>query len=162
MRIKQTKNNQVNSFRFSYNIFKNDCLKHLLELFGMKEVLVSIYGLESIDRINYITRKAGIQNSIYINKKDSYLFVSNVDKLQVIFDMLGNFDEIVVWNCFDKWENMIQVINTNKGGSQNDKIGFYLNYNCYENNFVDIISDIDFNNTKEITSKDILKVIEKV
>lgn len=154
MKIKQTQNEKVKSFAFSFDLNKGDSLKNILKLFGLHFVYLDMYDLyEKGDCIAKALEENLFENSyvynIYKNKKNISVKI-HIEKisffLKLLQDLKCDFDEINIWSCDTNWEQHLEEINTPAPFYTFRKTNvvrnnaFYLNYK--ENNIL-IICDIE-------------------
>lgn len=169
MRIKQIKNDKVNSFEFSYDLSKGDYLKKVLELFLIDEIYVCIYGFG--DKTIFENRLTKIQIKKFASlpsSQSSQDFILNIslDEISNLFSIINHgFDELVVWSSYTKWDNFIKSISKpvpfltfRKTKVEND-ISFYLSFRKTDFNNVEIISDLSFNNSGNINKEDLIKIL---
>ena len=169
MRIKQIKNDKVNSFEFSYDLSKGDYFKKILELYLIDEIYICIYGLSN--KIIFENRLEQIQIKKFALlpfSKSSQDFVLNIslDEISKLFSIINNdFDELVVWSPYTDWECFIKSVNepvpffTFYKTKVKDKINFYLNFRTSDFNNVEIISNLSFNNSGNINKEDLVKIL---
>lgn len=168
MKIKQVINKKVNSFEFSFDLLKKDCLKSLLFLYEIRQVYICIFGIDNNKEEHFIDylQNSNIQGWQNINGYE-YAIKINVDDISTLLSIIGSdFDELVVWNCYTDWETFIQDVNdvqffSFKKTSSKTKPTFYLRWDICDYNFVEIICDLEFNNGGDITKNDLLSLMEK-
>lgn len=107
MRIKQIKNDKINSFEFSYDLSKGDYLKKILELYQIDEIYICIYGLGDKKIFDNIQTKIEIKKfSLLSSCKSLQNFVLNIslDEISNLLSIIDNsFDELVVWDPYTNW-----------------------------------------------------------
>lgn len=169
LKIKQIKNDKINSFEFSSDLSKNDYLKKILKLYSIGEVYICIYGLG--DKVNF----KNISNEIQFKKSEllsfsnfAQIFILNidVDEISNLFSIINNnFDEMAVWSPYTSWENFVKSVIepvslfTFCKTEAKDDISFYLNFKASDFNVVEIISSLSFNNSANITKDDFIKIL---
>lgn len=169
MRIKQIKNDKVNSFEFSYDLSQGDYLKKILELYLIDEIYICIYGLG--DKMIFDNSQSKIQIkklALLPSFKSSQNFVLNIslEEISNLFSIINNnFDELVVWYPYTNWENFIESFNepvpffSFRKTKTKDDTGFYLSFRASDFNNVEIISDLSFRNSKNINKGDLIKIL---
>ena len=169
MKIKQIKNDKINSFEFSYDLSKGDYFKKILELYLIDEMYLCLYGLSDKKIFDNSQTKIKIKRlSLLSSCKSSQNFVLNisVDEISNLLSIIdNNFDELVVWDPYTNWEDFIKTLNkpvpflSFSQASVKDDTHFYLNFN--KSNFynVEIISDLSFNNSKKIKREDLMSIL---
>ena len=170
MRIKQIKNDKINSFEFSYDLSKGDYLKKILELYLIDEIYICIYGLG--DKMIFDNRQTKIQIkklALLPSFKSSQNFVLNIslDEMSNLFSIINNgFDELVGWYPYTNWENFIKSFNepvpflTFRKTKIKDNIDFYLSFRTSDFNNVEIISNLSFHNSRNINKGDLIKILK--
>lgn len=164
MKIKQIKNDKVNSFEFSYDLSKGDYLKKILNLYLIDKVFICIYGFDN----NTIFENDLTEFQIKKFEKSLQCLILNIsiDKLSTLFLKLNNnFDELVIWSpCID-WEKFTKEMKepmpflTLRKIKVKDNVGFYLSFKVSDFNNVEIISDLSFNNSRNIKKGDLTKIL---
>ena len=99
MKIKQIKNDKINSFEFSYNLNRDDYLKKILSLYQINEIYICIYGFDN----EYDLTKLQIKKM----EKSSQCFILNIsiNELSNLFSKINNnFDELTIWSTETNWE----------------------------------------------------------
>ena len=101
-------------------------------------------------------------------EKSSQCFILNIsiNELSNLFSKINNnFDELTIWSTETNWEKFIKEIKEpppfftlNKIKSE-DKPGFYLRFGFTDFNNVEIISDLSFNNSRNIKKEDLIKIL---
>ena len=169
MRIKQIKNDKINSFEFSYDLSKGDYLKKILELYMIDEIYICIYGLSGKMILDNIQTKIHIKkHALLPSFKSSQNLVLNInlDEMSNLFSIINNaFDELVIWNPYTNWENFIKSLNepepflTFCKSDIKDDTEFYLNFRASDFNNVEIISNLSFNNSRNIDKGDLINIL---
>lgn len=169
MRIKQIKNDKINSFEFSYDLSKGDCLTNILELYLIDEIYICIYGLS--DKMIFGNRQTKIQMKEFAllpSFKSSQNLALNIsiDEMSNLLSIINNsFDELVLWNPYTNWQNFVKSVNEHKPyltfgkTTEIDDTDFYLNYSASDFNNVEIISNLSFHNSKDITKGDLINIL---
>lgn len=169
MKIKQVINKKVNSFEFSFDLLKKDYLKLLLRLYEIRQVYICIFGIDKNKEEHFIDYllSSNIQDWQDINGYE-YAIKINVDDISTLLSIIGSdFDELVVWSCYTDWETFIQdatdlpFFSFKKKPSSKTAPSFYLRLDICDNNFIEIICDLEFNNGGDITKDDLLSLMEK-
>mgnify|MGYP000650884827 CR=1 FL=1 len=167
MRIKQIKNDKINSFEFSYDLSKGDYLKKILELYLIDEVYICIYGLGDKKIFDKIQTKIEIKKfSLLSSCKSLQNFVLNIslDEISNLLSIIDNsFDELVVWDPYTNWGDFIKSFNeppflTFSKASKKDDTDFYLIFKKSDFNNVEIISNLSFHNSKNINKGELIKI----
>lgn len=167
MRIKQIKNDKINSFEFSYDLSKGDYLKKILELYQIDEIYICIFGLNDKKIFDNIQTKIEIKKfSLLSSSKSLQNFVLNIslDEISNLLSIIDNsFDELVVWDPYTNWGNFNKSFNeppflTFSKASIKDDTDFYLIFKKSDFNNVEIISNLSFHNSKNINKEELIKI----
>ncbi len=156
-KIKVKKNDKVLAIDFYANLLKDNILYKLCKEFNLTEIYIEIYSIdtrhknfyESLLAINknyltYFAEKSGVQD-IFIK--------TTVVELSKIMDLLSEFvfEDLIIWNCYTNWRKYLEDKTTKvpyftiKRGEFKDDSNFYLNFNPYEGQKVEIICDLIYN-----------------
>lgn len=157
-KIKIKKNDKVLAIDFYANLLKEDILYKLCREFNLEEIYIEISSIDArrknfLDSLlainrNYLTNlteKCGMQN-IFIKTK--------VDKsLKILINLLSEFvfEDLTIWDCYTNWEKYLEDTTTKapfftiKRSEFKDNSNFYLNFNSYEGQKVEIICDLIYN-----------------
>lgn len=164
MKIKQTKNDKVNSFSFSFDLSKGNYLKDILNLFLIDEIYICIYGFDN--NIIFENDLKEFQIKEFEKSLQCLVLCININDLSNLFAKINkNFDELVIWNTYTDWETFIKTIKkpihllTFKKIKVKDDSCFYLDFNFKDFNNVEIISDLSFNNSRNIEKDDLAKIL---
>ena len=158
MRIKQIKNDKINSFEFSYDLSKGDYLKKILELYQIDEIYICIFGLNDKKIFDNIQTKIEIKK--FSSSKSLQNFVLNIslDEISNLLSIIDNsFDELVVWDPYTNWGNFNKSFNeppflTFSKASIKDDTDFYLIFKKSDFNNVEI------HNSKNINKEELIKI----
>ena len=156
-KIKVKKNDKVIAIDFCANLLKDNKLYKLCKEFNLVEIYLEIYSIDIryknfyelllATNKNYITNfteKSGVQD-IFIK--------TTVDESLSIMKLLSEFvfEGLTIWDCYTNWENYLEDKTTKipfftiKRGEFKDNSNFYLNFNAYEGQKVEIICDLIYN-----------------
>lgn len=93
------------------------------------------------------------------------LCIQNIIPLFLLFK--NKYSEIVVWNCYAEWNEFVKdqqttddfltIKKTNFETNLNPS--FYLKFNPYDKNSVEIIYDLLFDNCRLINKEDLIKIL---
>lgn len=90
----------------------------------------------------------------------------DVNMIAYLLSIIGNeLPEITVWSRYLDWEMFISMISGMIKFSKYSKVpikeegSFYLDFNPYEGNKVEIICDASFNDSGNIKREDLLKIV---
>ena len=163
MRVKQIINDKVNSFEFSCNLTKYNRLEKILSLFELKKVYVCMYGLSQKTDLSNNSKELKIQ---YLSKigPSKYAICIDSEKISVLLSIIDDdCEEITVWSCDTDWESFTKSMTEKHLFSfHKSKVektfGFYLDFD-YHDNSVDIICDLQFNNSRNIKKEDMVNLL---
>jgi len=167
MRVKQQKNDKVNSFAFSCDLRQNDRLKSILQLFRIGEICICIYGSDKAAP-ETVKTKMRIRNFASLSAAgagNDFALRTTSDELSELLSVIGYFDELVIWSPCPAWEAFVEDMNrpapffTFRKTGKRENMGFYLRFDASQSDEVEIISDLSFNNSASVTKEDILGIL---
>lgn len=164
MKVQQKINDKVNSFTFTCNILEGKKLDNILKLFRINEIYLCIYGLRK-DR-DIFNKTFEVEDISFSSSRDFALRINTI-KLSILLPRIVDcFDELSVWSCYTNWKGFLNdmknlpfVYSKKQLSSGKDEPSFYLNYNPFNSNNVEIICDLSFNNCLSIKKEDIMGVL---
>ena len=170
MKISFKSTRQVISCNFNLDIMENNAIERILKLFGVSSVYVSIYGMKKKLDLSTIIETASPTNCLCINSSKTLCDIAlevNANHLAPLLYVLANdFDEMIVWSCYTEWDLFIKEINEPSAfftftaeKCSGSTPSFYLHYNPYDCNEVNIICDKQLKDN--ITKDDIWGVLRK-
>lgn len=164
MKIKAIMNKNISSFEFAFDLSKDNTLSNILKLYNLEKVYICVYS-QTQDRIN---KHKGVIFDRYYENKNDFIFIVEimVENIGSLLQVLqGDFEELVVWNCYTNFERFIKDTITPSSFFTLKKINavtndsqFYLSYN-HVDNIVDIICDIDIDNN--VSKEMLIEILDK-
>ncbi len=158
MKLKQVKNEIVNSFEFSFDLRKGMSVRNLLLLFGVREVYLNFYGWQS---------------EIVTLQKEKFLFLPEKNQLSVktTYDLVINFlkekyDEVLIWNQYIDWNSFIAASQEEmnlfsiKREPKKTRGSFFLDFSPYDFNDVKIICDLSLGKCASVTKEKIISCFD--
>ena len=170
MKIRERKNNVVESFEFSCDCSKNGFLSSIIDLFGLKKVYLLLYGLENKNESRFMDFCKKIRIEKYSRRESScswnYALELTVDQLSSFLNAFDatEYDEIEIWDCTTEWNCFISCqreepnfISFRKTSKKELLSSFLLNYSPYKDHSVLIV----YNSSRwtGLTKKDIEQIL---
>lgn len=107
MKIKQTKNDKVNSFSFSFDLSKGNYLKEILNLFLIDKIYICIYGFNN--DIIFENDLKEFQIKEFEKSLQCLVLSISINDLSNLFSKINNnFDELVIWSTYTDWKTFIK------------------------------------------------------
>ena len=91
--------------------------------------------------------------------------VSVTEVSHLIALLAEHFSEMTVWSTEQEWERWLETTSqtdnffTFSATPENDDAGFYLDFNPYECNQVEIICDLSFHHAKNIKKEHVMDLL---
>lgn len=155
------KNDKISYYKFSSKKFTSEQISKLCLKTQIANFFIEIYGLTQKQKNIIVTKTKLLDKKIEvfmnpINQNNLISFCIPVLRMKdfLTYTIEIDFDEILIWDCYTTIDQFLKK-DQNKIDLKKDDCKFFLNYNRYENNYVELYLD------PVVDSPDIYKLVSK-